>query len=353
MSMLYIGTYTRGSGGIHLVEMDDTSGALTYRGLAAECNSPSFLALSPGSKFLYAVLETADYQGAHTGAVAAFSRQSSDGKLQPINTQSSHGAYPCHITIARSGRHVLVANYGSGTLAVLPVQANGALGDASCVIQHHGSSINKARQEGPHAHAIQLDAANRFALACDLGTDQVLFYRFDDAKGVLTPHEPPAVSAKPGAGPRHLAFHPNGRFVYVINELDSTIDSYNYAPGTGTLRHIGRVPTLPAGYAGQSTTAEVVVHPSGKWLYGSNRGHDSLAVFAVNPSSGALRPVGHASTEGKTPRNFIAHPSGKFLIVANQDSNGVITFRVDDATGIPSPTMHRVEVPLPVCVRVA
>lgn len=351
MSLIYVGTYTRGSGGIHLVEMDDSSGVLQYRGLAAECESPSFLCLSPDKKFLYAVHETGEYRGARTGYVGAFARDASTGKLQPLNTQSSHGTYPCHITISRSGKHVLVANYGSGTLAVLPVNPDGSLGEATCEIQHRGSSVNKSRQEGPHAHSINLDSANRFALACDLGTDQVLVYRFDHAKGVLEPHDPPAVSVAPGAGPRHLAFHPNGRFVYVINELDSTVNAYGYNPQRGTLVLRGTVPTLPGGFDGHSTTAEVVVHPTGKWVYGSNRGHDSLAVFGVNPASGALRPVGHVSTGGKTPRNFVSHPSGKFLVVGNQDSNSVVVFRVNEQTGMPEPTEHQVEIPLPVCVR--
>lgn len=353
MGLLCIGTYTRGAGGIHLADMEPTTGKLTYRELAAECVSPSFLALSPDGRYLYAVNETGDFGGAATGSVSAFARDKKSGRLTLLNVQSSHGSYPCHITVSRSGKHVLVANYGSGTVAVFPVHADGRLGDASCVIQHRGSSVNKARQEGPHAHSVNLDRANRFALACDLGTDQVLVYRFDDERGLLAPNDPPAVSARPGAGPRHLAFHPSGRTVYVINELDSTIAVYRYGPEKGTLTTIGLVETLPAGYTGQSTTAEVVVHPSGKWVYGSNRGHDSLAVFACNPASGALRFVGHVPTGGKTPRNFVCHPNGAFLVVANQDSNTVSVFRVDQATGMPVPTDQQVEVPLPVCVRFA
>jgi len=351
MSLLLIGTYTRGSGGIHLVEMDDHTGALEYRHLAAECVNPSFLVVSPDRKSVFTVHETADYKGANTGSVGAFCCDPITGKLTLRNTQSSHGSYPCHITISKSGKHVLVANYGSGTLAVLPVLHEGSLADASCIIQHHGSSVNSSRQEGPHAHSVNLDASNRFALACDLGTDQILIYRFDGTHGALTPSKPAAVAARPGAGPRHLAFHPNGRIAYVINELDSTIAAYRYASADGSLALIDTVSTLPTGFSGASTTAEVVVHPAGKWVYGSNRGHDSIAVFAVNPGSGALRPVGHVSTEGKTPRNFVCHPSGSFLVVGNQESDTLIVFQIDLRTGIPRPTQHRVSVPQPVCVR--
>ena len=352
MATLYVGTYTRGSGGIHRLEMDERTGALTHRGLVAECASPSFLALSPDGKYLYAVNETGDYAGANTGSVSAYAR-AADGALQHLNTVSSHGSYPCHITIAKSGRHVLLANYGSGTVAVIPVGRDGTLSDACCVIQHRGSSVNKARQEGPHAHSINLDRDNRFALVCDLGTDEVIAYRFDARTGMLRPADAPPAKASPGAGPRHLAFHPNGKLVYVINELDSTIAAYRYDANTGGLTHLESVPALPSGYAGQSTTAEVAVHPSGKWVYGSNRGHDSLAICAVNQATGVLRPIGHQPTLGKTPRNFVIHPAGKYLVVANQDSNSVVTFSVDTATGGLTPAGHRVEVPLPVCVRFA
>lgn len=353
MAHLYAGTYTRGSGGIHLLEYEPADGSLTYRGLAAESPSPSFLAISKDGRFVYAVNELGDYGGAPTGSVTAFRRDPDSGALTPLNTVSSHGSYPCHICLSPAGRHAIVANYGSGTLAVLPVQEDGRLGEASCEIQHSGSSVNKQRQEGPHAHSVNFDPSGRFVFACDLGTDQVLVYRFDERRGVLVPHEPPAVSAKPGAGPRHLAVHPNRRWVYVINELDSTIAAYRWTTPAGVLQEIAVVKTLPEGFQGHSTTAEVVVHPFGKWVYGSNRGHDSLAVFAVNASSGALRPVGHQATMGKTPRNFICDPGGRRLIVANQDSGDIRVFDVDEKTGMPSPSDERVAVPLPVCLRIA
>lgn len=349
--MIYIGTYTRGSGGIHLLEMDPATGALTNKGLVAECVSPSFLTISRDGRYVFAVNETADYSGAATGSVSAFARDSASGKLTLLNVQSSNGSYPCHITVSRSGRHVIVANYGSGTVAVLPVKPDGRLEPASCVLQHRGSSVNKSRQEGPHSHSVNFDPANRFALACDLGTDQILIYQYDDARGTLTPNDPAFIATRKGAGPRHLAFHPKGRLVYVINELDSTIASYRYDPDMGTLRDIDVIATLPKDFTGESTTAHVVVHPTGRWVYGSNRGHDSLAVYAVNPASGALRLVGFQPTLGKTPRNFACDPSGKYIVAANQDSNTVVVFKVDLKTGMPVPTGHQTEVPQPVCVR--
>ena len=356
MATLYVGTYTRESGGIHLVELNERSGEMTHRGVVGECRSPSFLAFSQDGRIIYAVNEIGDVHGATPGSVTAVLRDAASGHLTALNTVSSHGSYPCHITVSRNGKHVLVANYGSGTVAVIPITADGSLGNAVCVVQHAGSSVNKARQEGPHAHSINLDPLARFALACDLGTDQVIVYRYDEATGMLARDgkasaEP--VRTAPGAGPRHLAFHPGGRFVYVINELDSTIGAYRYDPNTGALTLIETVTTLPAGFAGQSTTAEVVVHPSGKWVYGSNRGHDSIAVFAVNPASGALRPMGQVPSGGKTPRNFTVSRDGRRMVVANQDSNGIRLFTVNERTGIPTATEHAVSIPLPVCVRFA
>lgn len=345
--MIYAGTYTRGSGGIHRIGMADGTGALSGGEVAAECPSPSFLAVGPGGKALYAVNEIGDYAGARAGSVSAFAR-GADGALKPVNVVSSHGSYPCHLTVTRAGGHVLVANYGSGAVAVIPVLSDGSLGDASCVIQHHGSSVNQARQEGPHAHSVDLDRANRFALVCDLGIDQTLIYRFDASGGKLLPHD--TVHAARGAGPRHVAFHPNGRLVYVINELDSTIGAYRYDPAAGAMKHIDTISTLPADFKGASTTAEIAVHPSGRWVYGSNRGHDSLAIFAVNPATGALRPVGHAPTLGKTPRHFSIHPGGRFVLVGNQESDAVLVFRIDGANGSLAPAESRVSIPSPVCV---
>jgi 6-phosphogluconolactonase len=331
--------------------MDDQTGALTHKGVVAECASPSFLAIAPDGRRVLAVNETGDYGGARTGSVSAFERDPASGGLRLINAVSSHGSYPCHIVLARSGAHVLLANYGSGTVVVAPVRPDGSLGDATCVVQHEGSSVNSERQEGPHAHSVNFDPSGRIALACDLGTDQIVPYRFETTSGTLVRTDAPAAKAAPGAGPRHLAFHPNGRLVYVINELDSTIAAYRYDAAQGGLRHIASSPTLPTSFVGPSTTAEVVVHPSGKWIYGSNRGHDSLAAFAINPASGALRPMGHVSTEGRTPRNFAVHPSGRLLIAANQDSNSIVAFAVDEATGMPRAAGHQAEVPQPVCVR--
>jgi 6-phosphogluconolactonase len=248
------------------------------------------------------------------------------------------------------GKNVLVANYGGGTSAVLPIQPDGRLAAPSSIIQHSGSSVNPERQEGPHAHSINLDAGNRFAFTADLGLDKVLIYRFDGAKGTLAPNAPPSVSTAPGAGPRHFAFHPSGRYAYVINELDSTVTAFRYDGQSGTLTTLQAISTLPAGFSGDTTTAEVQVHPSGRFLYGSNRGHDSIAMFAIDPDTGRLTALGHQPTGGKTPRNFGIDPTGAYLLAANQDSDNLVLFRIEE-TGRLTSTGQAIQVPKPVCVK--
>lgn len=348
---LYIGTYTGAeSKGIYLSRFDAQTGKLSPAELAAEVPSPSFLAIAPGGKFVYAVSEIGDFEGKKTGAVAALAVDPVTGKLTLLNKQPSAGAGPCHVTVDQSGRHVLVANYGGGSVASLPIAPDGRLGPATSAIQHQGKSVNPQRQEGPHGHSINLDAAGRFALAADLGLDQVLVYRFDAQRGTLTPHDPPAAHLAPGAGPRHFAFHPNGRYAYVINELASTVTAFVYDAAAGTLRQLQTISTLPQEVPGNST-ADIHVHPSGKFLYGSNRGHDSIAVFRVDPASGKLTAAGHQKTGGRTPRNFSLDPTGKFLLAANQDSNDVTVFRIDPATGALAPTGERLQVGRPVCLQ--
>jgi len=289
--LVYVGTYTvRGSKGIYAYRYDASTGQLEDLGLAAETPSPSFLAISPNHKFLYAANETDEYQGQSSGIVTAFSIDTKTGKLTLLNQKASRGASPCHISLDHTGKFVLVANYTGGNLAVFPVEEDGRLGEASDFIQHIGSGPNHDRQEKAHAHWIDLSADNRFVLNADLGLDEVFVYHFDASKGKLTPNDPPFAKVGPGAGPRHLAFHPNGRFAYVIDELDSTVTSFSYDAKAGTLHELQSVSTLPKDFSGKSNTAEVVVHPSGKFLYGSNRGHDSLAVFAIDPAKGTLRP---------------------------------------------------------------
>ncbi len=351
---VYVGTYTQGtkSQGIYLLELDLADGALTSKGVAGAAVNPSFLALSPNRRFLYAVGEVNDVNGKKGGGVSAFAVDSASGKLTLLNQQSSVGAGPCHITVDAGGKNALVANYGGGSVAVLPIGADGKLAEASCFVQHEGRSVDKGRQEGPHAHSINLDKANRFAFVADLGLDKVLVYRFDAAKGTLTPNDPPAAKVAPGAGPRHFAFHPSGKYAYVVNEMNSTVTAFAYDAGHGTLKEIQTISTLPEGFKGDTSTAEVQAHPSGKFLYASNRGHDSLAIFVIDPQTGRLTAVGHQ--EGiKVPRNFGIDPTGRYVLAAHQAGNKVQAFRVDSATGKLTAAGDGVAVPAPVCVKMA
>ncbi len=350
---VYVGTYTGGkSKGIYLFHLDMASGKLTAVGLAAETTNPSFLAIHPGRRFLYAVNEIENFDGKKSGAVSAFAIDPETGHLTLLNRQPSGGAGPCHLVVDKQGKNVLVANYGSGSVAVLPIQADGRLGPPTSTIQHSGSSVNPQRQEGPHAHSINLDAANRHALAADLGLDKVFIYRFDADRGTLSPNDPPFAAVAPGAGPRHFAFHPNGRTAYVINEMGMTVTVFSYDAGTGALKTLQTISTLPEGAHGENySTAEVQVSPNGKFLYGSNRGHDSIAIFQIDPHTGLLTYVGNEPTQGKTPRNFGIDPTGTYLLAANQDSNTIVVFRIDPQTGRLTPTGNTAEVPMPVCVK--
>ncbi|HXG46506.1 MAG TPA: lactonase family protein [Methylomirabilota bacterium] len=352
--LVYIGTYTGPkSKGIYLSRLNADTGALTPAELAVETPSPSFLALHPSGRFLYAANEVGRFQDQPTGAISAFAIARGTGRLQLLNQQPSGGAGPCHLVVDRAGRNVLVANYGGGNVAALPLEKDGRLKPASAVIQHTGSSVNPQRQKEPHAHSINLDPANRFAYAADLGLDRVLIYRFDSAGGSLVAAQPPFVRVKPGAGPRHFAFHPNGRFAYVINELDCTVTAFRCDPKTGELKTAQTISTLPPGETHQPgfSTAEVQVHPSGKFLYGSNRGHDTIAVFAIDQKTGTLTPVENEPTQGKTPRNFGIDPTGSFLLAANQSSDTIVVFRIDPKSGALEPTGAKIEAPSPVCIK--
>jgi 6-phosphogluconolactonase len=350
--LVYAGTYTEGtkSQGIYRMELDLTTGKLSAPVVAGKTINPSFLAIHPTGKFLYAVNESTDFNGKKgTGGVSAFTIDAKTGDLTLLNQELSLGEHPCHLITDRTGKHVLVANYTGGSACVLGIEADGKLGKATGFVQHKGKSVNAARQEKAHAHSINLDAANRFAFVADLGTDEIRTYRFE--KGRLTPNDPPAVRMKPGAGPRHLAFHPGGKYAYAINELDSTVTAMQYDATKGALEPIQSVSTLPEGYKGETTTAEVVVHPSGKILYGSNRGHDSIAIFTIDQETGKLTPAGRQGKGIKVPRNFAIEPSGQFCLVANQGAGAILVFRIDQKTGALEPTEGKVEVPAPVCVR--
>jgi 6-phosphogluconolactonase len=352
--LVYIGTYTGPmSKGIYSCRLDLASGKCTPPELAAEVKNASFLAVHPNRKYLYSVSEISDLDGKPTGGVSAFAIDRATGKLAPLNQQSSEGAGPCHLVVDRSGKTVLVANYGGGSLAALAIAADGKLSRASSVIQHKGGSVNKARQEGPHAHSINVDPANRFAVAADLGLDKVLVYRLDPAQSKLTANDPPSASVKPGSGPRHFAFHPTSRFAYVINEMACTVTAFAYDPARGQLTELQTITTLPDGETVKPnySTAEVQVHPSGRFLYGSNRGHNSISVFAIDPAKGTLIFVENEPTQGKTPRGFGIDPTGQYLLAGNQDSASVVIFKIDQKTGELTPTGQTLEIGSPVCVK--
>ena len=350
-TLVYLGTYTGAkSQGIYAARFDSQTGGLTTPELAAEAVNPTFLAVHPNRRFLYAVQEVATATGQSSPAVSAYAIDLATGRLTWLNTQSSGGAGPCHLVVDQSGQNVLVANYGGGSLAVLPISADGRLGPATACVQHSGASVNPHRQKAPHAHGITLDAANHFAVCADLGLDQLLCYRFDSAHGTLTPNDPPAAAVQSGAGPRHFVFHPTGRYGYVINELVAIITAFAYDATRGILAEIQTVPTVPADFSGKNYPAEIVVHPNGKFLYGSNRGHDSLAVFAIDLPTGQLTWLEQSPTLGKNPRNFAIDPTGQFLLVANQDSDTLVVFRLNPQTGHLTATGQAATVGAPVCV---
>jgi 6-phosphogluconolactonase len=355
---VYVGTYTEEgstSKGIYAYRFDPDNTELTSVGLVAETTNPSFLAVHPNHRFLYAVNEVSNYKGQKSGAVSAFAIDRATGKLTLLNEVASKGADPCYITVDKTGKYVLVANYTGGSLAAFPVLEDGRLGEASAFIQHTGHGTNPQRQEGPHAHSIDLSPDNRFAIVDDLGLDESLVYRFDSAKGSLTLNDPllytTLAKAAPGAGPRHFAFHPNGRFAYVINEMQSTVSVFGYDAAAGVLRPRQTISTLPKDFAGHNDDAEIVVHPSGKFLYASNRGHDSIAAFAIDPSQGTLTLVEYAPTKGQSPRNFEIAPGGSLLFAANEKSDNVVIFRINPQTGRLTPTDQVLDVAEPVCVR--
>ena len=352
--LIYIGTYSGAkSKGIYACRMNLASGTLSPLGLEAQTPNPTFLAIDPKNRLLFAVNEIGRYEGKPAGSISDFSIDAETGKLTPITRRSSIGSGPCHLMLDHANHNVLVANYGSGSMAVFPVQPGGTLGDSTAFIQNAGQSIDPGRQEGPHAHCMVLDAANRFAFACDLGVDKTMIYRFNPRQGTLTPNDPPFVPARPGAGPRHLAFHPDGGHAYIIHELNSTIAAFAYDSRRGSLKELQTISTLPEDYKGDSHAAEVEVDPSGKFLYGSNRGHDSIAVFAIDPVKGTLTPVEYQPTQGKTPRHFAFDPTGRYLLVANQDSDNIVVFDIDPGTGRLKATGQMLEVPAPTCITFA
>ena len=349
--VVYVGTYTdKTSKGIYKFQFDAATGKATAPTLAAETSNPSFLALDPNRPFLYAVNEVSEFKGQKSGAVSAFAIDGKTSDLKFLNQVASQGAGPCHLELDKSGKFILVANYDAGNLAVFPVHLDGSLGDAAQVVQHSGHGPNPQRQEGPHAHEIEVSSDNRLALAADLGLDELLVYKFDPVKGSLTPNKTRFAKVEPGAGPRHFVLHPNGKFVYLITEMHSSVDAFRFDATNGTLKEFQTISALPADFKKPNDAAEIAVHPSGKFLYSSNRGHDSIAVFAIDPEKGNLRLLETISTGGKTPRNFAIDPTGAFLLAANQESNNIVVFRIDQKTGKLTPTGEVIDAPSPVCI---
>lgn len=344
-SLVYFGTYTGAkSRGIYVSRFDSITGKLSAPELAAEIQNPSFLAINPDRHELYACSESSG-----GGTVSAFLLDPKTGKLVRLSQQNSGGSGPCHISMDAMGKCLLVANYGSGSITALPIHADGSLGEATTTIQHHGSSVNLKRQAGPHSHFILPSPDNRFTLDCDLGLDKVFINRLDASAAKLTSADPPFVLVAPGAGPRHLVFSHDGKFVYVINEMGGTITVFSYTATNAAMTGVQTVSTVPQDFATSNTTAEIALHPNGKFLYGSNRGHDSIAIFAVDQQTGKLTFVEHQSTLGRTPRHFAIDPTGHWLLAENQASDSVVVFALDAETGKLKPTGQAVLIGAPVC----
>ncbi len=343
--IVHVGTYTRQSSkGIYAFRMDKATGKLTSLGLAAETQNPTFQVVHPNGRFLYAANET------NQGMVSAFSIDAASGALKLLNSASTKGNGPCHVSLDKAGKWLYAANYGGGSVAAFPVHDDGTVGEASAFFQHAGSSVNAQRQAGPHAHIAALPPDSRYVFVADLGLDEILSYHVDASKGGLAPNDPPFAKVAAGSGPRHVAFRPDGKFAYVINEMLSTVTAFRYDAAHGSMQEIQTLSALPADFTGRNSGAEIAVHPSGKFLYSSNRGHDSIAIFKIDSAKGTLTATGHTPTQGKTPRNFAIDPSGSWLLAANQDSGNVVVFRIDKKTGALAPTGTTVEVPFAVCI---
>ena len=352
-SLVFVGSYTETEGsqskGIYVYRMDPSSGKLTFERVMKGVLNPSFLAIHPQQSYLYAVNEVQKYDGQPGGGVSALSIHSNEISL--LNAQFSQGSDPCYVSVEQTGQFALVANYTSGSVAIFPIQLDGQLGPASDVLQHAGSSLHPERQAGPHAHCILPDPTNRFAIAVDLGLDKLLIYQMDLENGQL--HKQAEVDVYPGAGPRHLTFHPNGHFAYLINELNATVIGYHYDSENGTFQELQTVPALPQDFKGENLSADIHISPDGKYLYASNRGHDSIVCFFIDQNTGKLIYRNHTLTEGREPRNFAIDPSGNFLLVANQKTNNIVTFKIDAKSGGLSRTEHEVKVSMPVCLKFA
>ena len=347
---VYLGAYAKGDDqGITLCKLDRASGKLEKVKVFGGLTNPSFLAVHSSGDFLYAVHEIGNYKGKREGGVTSFALDRATGELSRLNQVPTIGTGPCHLSLDFEGKTLVVANYGGGSVASYEVGEDGKLTEAS-FMQHEGSSVNERRQKGPHAHSINFDPSGKRAYAADLGLDKVLVYKVNK-RSKLKPNDPPFAKTEAGGGPRHLNFHTSGKFAYLNLEMTSKVTVFAHDSKTGALNEIQTVSTLPVDFAGNNSTAEIRVHPSGKFVYCSNRGHDSIAVFAINEKTGKLTLVEQESSGGKTPRNFCIDPSGAFLLAANQNTNNVVVFRVDARTGALTPAGSSIESPKPVCVR--
>lgn len=344
----YVGTYQpAGKAALFHLRFDVATGKLTIQSAVSSVTHPSFLALHPTGHVLYAASEA---PGGAAGEICAFAIDPSSGDLTPLHRRPAHGRSTCHVSVDATGRYLVAANYSSPTIVMYPLQQDGTLGESPILHTHQGSSVH-ARQTEPHPHSVNIDPTNRFVYCPDLGMDKVMVYRLDAAAGTLTPSDPPFAAAAPGAGPRHLAFHPTLPLAYAVNEIDSTVAAYGWDRSSGALDALQVVSTLPAGFQGGSSCADIHLHPSGRFLYASNRGHDSIAIYHVDETTGRLTPAGHAPTQGRTPRNFALDPTGTFLFAENQDSDTIVTFRIDPATGALHATGEVTHVPTPVCMK--
>ncbi len=342
--LAYIGGY---GPGINAFRFHTANGHMTHIGLAVTTPAASYILVHPNGHFLYAVNE----EGKNQDSVSAFAIDAKSGKLTLLNSVSSRGSSPCHLAFDKTGRFLAVANYANGSVAVLPVMPDGRLGQAAGFDQQHGSSVNPERQKGPHAHCVVFSPDNRFLLSADLGSDKILIYRFDAATGAIAASDSPAFSVAPGSGPRHLEFHPNGRWLYLITEMASTIELLHYDPASGALDAGQIVSTLPEGFTAPSIAAEIALNAAGSVLYASNRGHNSIALFNVDPERGRLTFMEHAASLGKTPRYFTFDPTGEYLLVANQDSDDLVVLKVHPKTGELRPSGPIIEkLPKPSCI---
>ena len=341
---VYFGTHTAGPGkGFSLARFDTTTGALTKPEFLLEAPAPAYFIVTPDGKHLYTCNST--------GFVSAYAIDPATARLTLLNQVPSGGGDPSYISLDQTGQYVFVANYDGGNIAAWRLRPDGGIGERTAFVQHTGHGVNPKRQSHAFAHSIHVDLTNRFVLVADLGLDKLFVYKFDVKTGSLTPNDPPFATVKPGSGARHMVFYPNGRWVYLITEMGSTIVQFEWDSTRGTLKELQTVSTLPPDFHGNSACSELTLHPNGKFMYASNRGHDSIAVFAIDAQSGRLTPVQYVPSGGKTPRNFALDRAGRWMLVTNHDSNVAMVFRIDQATGRLTPVGSPVEVPYPFCPR--